>query len=266
MRSLNFYFRPLFLLPILASTSASQTNSMFIDCTLKNYTCGGHSISISYPFRTQHMPNYCGHPKFELNCVQNNSMLAITIDGRQYQVLDIDYSKRVLRLFFLDFKDLLSNHSFVNITIDFDQFTYTSSDTNLTVHFDCPPIGLPPNISFVACVEINSTFQACLVLPEFVRVSVLEMLWTCSSVLIPILESVAERFVERLIDFAQAVQEGFELAWTVGDGWCNACQSSGGVCGYKSSVPNAAACFCLDANGTFITCSASRDGPDCPNR
>ncbi|KAK1327019.1 hypothetical protein QJS10_CPA01g01500 [Acorus calamus] len=55
----------------------------------------------------------------------------------------------------------------------------------------------------------------------------------------------------RVVTLKEALQEGFDLAWIPGKGWCNGCVRSGGRCGYDERKPNDTLCLC--PNNSYAT-------------
>ncbi|CAJ1972276.1 unnamed protein product [Sphenostylis stenocarpa] len=96
------------LLPSSSSTAQSLVAFVAITLVLCQQACSakhrptclpsscGKIHSIKYPFRLKDDPSGCGLPRYELDCVNNVTVL--TLFSGKYHVLDIDYNKYQIRL------------------------------------------------------------------------------------------------------------------------------------------------------------------------
>ena len=257
-----------FLVPLLASAAK---NKKFVDCSPTSFRCGqdltrSNVVKISYPFRRTGMPSYCGHPGFEVRCVNkdNYTLPAIDIAGKAHLLGDILYANRFFALENIDYFSDTCPQAFTNTTIDPTLFEYHSRTVNLTLYFNCPPLTLSSSFHNVPCLSSNiKGYQSYYSLPKNYSLPndnppPLELVEKCSSIImIPIYTGNADLLLKDRIDFLYALQDGFLLNWTIGKGWCDGCQDSGGVCGFDPSSPNSPTCFCPDAT-TNGTCKASR--------
>lgn len=250
--SFSFVLLQAFLVPLLAS---EVTNTMFSDCSPTVDVCGNRSMNISYPFRVPSMPGYCGHPSFELICIKTRSIWSIDIGRVKYRVTYLDYHYQVFNAMNLQFSGDSCPRMLTNTTFDLSLFNYTQNDLNLTLYFNCSPLTLPSNLRNVTCLA-NNGYQSYYRLPYDVGSQPLaELVGSCSSViLIPMYDFNAAPLAYGRLDFLGVLQYGFDLMWMVGKGWCMECKDSGGVCGYNSSSPNAATCFCPHGNSRTGTC------------
>ena len=141
MRSLLFFL----LLSLLALLSAASTQNKYEDCKQRSYSCG-HDYNISYPFRVPGMPEYCGHPGFEVSCKTygtNQPMLVIDIASKEYKIYTIDYDHQYIDLTRLDALGDSCPRSFSNTTFDPSLFRFTDYDINMTLYFNCSPTMFP---------------------------------------------------------------------------------------------------------------------------
>ena len=246
-----------FLVPF--SVSSRLSASKFSDCAPTPF-CKGYRANISYPFRIPDMPSYCGHPAFEVACINNNSMLAINITGKQYHVQGIDYHDQVLDVTNPDFSSESCPNMFTNTTLDLSFLNFTEFDRNLTVYLNCSHVISPPNLHNISCLVNNITGKHSYYGLDEDNVQLQELLQNCSSVvLIPIYQDIARPLANGRMDFMGAVQEGFGLRWTAGSGWCKGCSDSGGICGYNPESPDASVCFCPDSTTALGTCGSAKD-------
>ncbi|XP_017701632.3 LEAF RUST 10 DISEASE-RESISTANCE LOCUS RECEPTOR-LIKE PROTEIN KINASE-like 2.1 [Phoenix dactylifera] len=233
-----------FLPPSFSDASLQQ----YKDCSPVPFTCGDLSINISYPFRMDSRPDYCGYPGFDLTCT-NNSAMVIRINGRRYQVKDVDYSNRLLTIVDPDFLGQSCPQPYENTTLDLRRFEYSDRDRNLTVFLNCSSPMLHSNDCFV-----NDTAGAGLRLYYGIQNGSLAGLGgICrSTVLVPVSQTAAGLLMNGNLSFGDALQQGFAVSWRAGRAWCRECVDSGGFCGFYSNSTADRPCFCPNdmANGS----------------
>ncbi|XP_039126252.1 LOW QUALITY PROTEIN: LEAF RUST 10 DISEASE-RESISTANCE LOCUS RECEPTOR-LIKE PROTEIN KINASE-like 1.2 [Dioscorea cayenensis subsp. rotundata] len=239
------------------------------------FHCGNiMTDDIKYPFWTSNQPSFCGHPGpgFELTCAKG-MLLSIQIGNKKYHVMKgISYRDRVLQL--LDFDLLLDGPScpqkMSNTSFDFSLFTYPddNQDTNLTVFLDCSS---PLFMDFLFPTQCyNNGFfghYSYFTLQSFgQKLPMHDLLANCdTTVLLPVsnLNFSPETFRNGTMNFFEAFEVGFNLTWTVDQGWCeNECLKTGGICGSDPNGTKANACFCPSgtmSNGTSCTGKSNRN-------
>ncbi|XVF20758.1 hypothetical protein REPUB_Repub12eG0030800 [Reevesia pubescens] len=114
----------------------SSDYKKFPECN-KPFQCG-FIEDISYPFRQQGSPEYCGKPGFELNCEGGNPL--ITINSHRYQVLAFNMSLQSLTIAPANSTAdnvLCPQHPF-NISLNLNPFRIAWNTKNLTLYYDCP--------------------------------------------------------------------------------------------------------------------------------
>ena len=87
-----------------------------------------------------------------------------------------------------------------------------------------------------------------------------ELVSICGAgVVVPVLATEAQGFMNHSLAFYQVRNEGFEVKWTVGEGQCESCAESGGRCGYNSSLGQPI-CYCPNSNpkGASTNCTNSK--------
>ena len=232
---------------ILPSVSA-EVDYRYANCAA-NLKCGPSVIK--YPFWETKLPNYCGHPGFKLNC-QGDS-LTIEIRNQTYNVLNIDY-----RSYFLTISNPAISHSscpptltqLTNSTLDPTLFKLTSSSQNATLFYNCSQAAkelkapynftcstggyFAPPIIIYAYFETEDRWKRRL--SRFCKVKVYN----------PVLSAEVLRLSDKVSSIGEVLGRGFEVEWNIDDKQCDACNSSGGICGYNYTL-NQPICFCKDS-------------------
>ncbi|XP_072971648.1 LEAF RUST 10 DISEASE-RESISTANCEUS RECEPTOR-LIKE PROTEIN KINASE-like 2.1 [Typha angustifolia] len=240
------------LLPLLffLLTSSSElpsfsnaSNHQYMACTPSGYNCGASGVVVRYPFWFNGSPDYCGYPGFKLSCNDNNN-LTIHINGKEYQVRDIDYSSKVLVVVDQTIVDQTCPQPDYNADVSLSVFEYSDNDSNLGVFFNCTP----PSSSYAkrrvfACPSTNSSYYT------VDKNSSAEMSDKCTSkVLVPVRQTAADLLEYGKLNASDVYAAGFSLRWMKGgEGWCDSCVNSGGACGYNATSPSEPTCFCPNA-------------------
>ncbi|GAB4827907.1 hypothetical protein Ancab_034791 [Ancistrocladus abbreviatus] len=242
-----------FLLIILISTHLQKSlhaqSSKYETCG-QTFPCG--NMMISYPFYGGRRPDYCGYPGFNLSCAGPPQ---IAIMSQMYYVRGINTSTGSMTV---ARQDYWSNHcptSLLNITMDFTLFSYTSTDANISLYYDCPS-------SLSTAIEANCNTNVFSGNAYFVTSSLAKKLniqAVCSSYLfVPVLQSAADTIDSNasLGSVISALLDGFGLQWTASNDRCNECLKSGGQCGYDWDKKEPT-CYCANQSN----CPFSPSGP-----
>ncbi|XVF81902.1 hypothetical protein PTKIN_Ptkin15bG0193100 [Pterospermum kingtungense] len=117
--------------PCLCNSDYTQ----YPECN-KPFRCGVVQ-DVSYPFRQQGSPEYCGKPGFEFYCEGDTPM--ITISSQRYQVLVFNMSLQSLTVAPTTSPDNLicPNHLF-NTSLNLSPFRIAWNTRNITLYYDCP--------------------------------------------------------------------------------------------------------------------------------
>ena len=195
-------------------------------------------------------------PEFKLDCSSNVPRIDITYIN--YRVLQINNSSRTLKVARTDYWDTVCPSALVNTTIDFTLFSYTS-DTNLTLYYQCPfpavPIIGTALSSFILQFNctINKTdffnyYSPNIYSPDLSSIS--NSIGACNYwVNVPIL--LPTTAIATTQDAVKAaIDGGFMLTWNAKNPHCDTCLGAGGLCG---SDPNTSAFACHCQNGTFVS-------------
>ncbi|RWW10536.1 hypothetical protein GW17_00025916 [Ensete ventricosum] len=230
--------------------------------TTRQFSCGNHIISFSYPFRHQDSPPQCGSPDAALSCNDTDHTLMIDIGNKTYRVKDdnIDYATNLVTVVDQDFvgnpcprpsENTTLGPAPENTTLGPAPFEYTDDDLNATFFIDCATNLLSPLVP-IGCLENITAGRRSYYWLGNGRLPYGQMN-TCeiSFVQVPMTRTAFDQWTYGE-DYAEALQEGFTLKLTAEIAvWCSACDGSGGVCGYESSKPT---CFCSDGSATDGSC------------
>ncbi|XP_065623244.1 LEAF RUST 10 DISEASE-RESISTANCE LOCUS RECEPTOR-LIKE PROTEIN KINASE-like 2.1 isoform X2 [Quercus suber] len=240
-------------------TSLRAEDEQYLNCSAP-LNCSGFT-DLSYPFWGLNRPEYCGHPSFQLDC--SNDAPQINISNINYRVLEVNKTLQTLRLARTDYWQKICPSVLVNTTIDFTLFSYTPSDANLTLYYQCP-VPLVPITSLIStsvlqfnCTINNTNFfnyySPNIYSPDLSSIS--NSIGACSYwVIVPILPQTPVIATTQDAVTA-AIDGGFMLTWNARNPQCETCVGAGGLCGSDPST-NAFACHCQQ--GTFVS---GCDGP-----
>nr|XP_034889458.1 LEAF RUST 10 DISEASE-RESISTANCE LOCUS RECEPTOR-LIKE PROTEIN KINASE-like 2.7 isoform X2 [Populus alba] len=221
----------------------ADDDERYMNC-MNSFDCGNIK-GVGYPFSGSDRPDYCGYPGFELGC--SNQDPEITIMRSTYKLLGVNIQSR---------------------TLNVSRSDYTSDHAEVTMFYGCPSPSPPAlSISQFTC-NINDTVMmgyfitANLSLLSGTAPSLTSYLTTCNnSVKVPALQSAIVPILDSptVAQLLEAINQGFELVWSTNDSLCDACESSGGLCGYNRTT-TAFTCYCADQPRDF-ECSSSPQAP-----
>ncbi|KAL9324474.1 hypothetical protein ACSQ67_009331 [Phaseolus vulgaris] len=198
------------------------------------FSCGKFN-DISYPFWSKDQQEYCGHPKFKLDCQQDN--VTIDIMSQTFQVIDMDQASKVLEIARLDLWADPCTNDYVNVKLDPGFFRYTSNDDEYTLFYDCGSLGYTSgSVDIEGALEFNCLIDGDLRASYFVlstEVAKLSSLGCKNSINV----SVLREAVKGVSLVGNVLQNGFEVGWSgVKEDQCDGCSRSGGRCGYNASM------------------------------
>ncbi|KAL2605735.1 hypothetical protein GLYMA_09G181600v4 [Glycine max] len=220
------------------------------------FSCG-EIDNIRYPFwSSDHQQSYCGHPKFKLDCQQDN----VTIDmmSQRFHVIDIDQTSKVLKMARLDLWDDPCTNEYSNVKLDSDFFNYTSNDDDYTLLYDCgPPVTYTSSVNIKGTISfscpIDSGFRDAFFVSS-TDVGNLKDLGCKHSINV----SVLREAVKDALQVENVLEKGFEVGWIgVDEGQCDGCIKSGGRCGHNVSK-DAFTCLCPNQQSYDEVCSKSQ--------
>lgn len=234
-----FLFFALFLPPYFAIA-----DEPFSAC--EPFTCG-NITDLSYPFWFDSRPEYCGHPKFKLNCQGDNA--TINMASQDFRVIDVNSTTRTLTIARMDLWGTKCPNEFNNFTLDYAVFNYTSNDVNSTMLYNCDPlVYTPPPVNLSTSLEFDCPAKGYPIEAYFLLISEKWFNWSALgcrvSIIVPVLGVAVKSFMEEAIDPGDVIDQGFEVEWEPTEGGlCNNCKISGGRCGYNISLEEFT-CFC----------------------
>ncbi|XP_059303389.1 LEAF RUST 10 DISEASE-RESISTANCE LOCUS RECEPTOR-LIKE PROTEIN KINASE-like 1.2 isoform X2 [Lycium ferocissimum] len=254
-QSFSFFFY--FFVSLFFSFVRSSPND---DTPSKAYcpksTC--NEVEISYPFwrldnYSSSVPQYCGYPRFGINCSKDQPHPIIYLPGDAFYVKNIDYQTGSLTLVDIDVLDVQCPRARHNLTLEKLPLNYSDSDLKLNFYFNCTkPL---PHALHAECLKSgrNMTyFYIGETEPE-------DLKWfgICEE---KVVATVTERRSFKNDDwirrFGGAMGGGFVLDW--GSALeCGHCEESGGRCGSNNSTQKLF-CFCQDGTVKFDHCKGTK--------
>jgi len=224
---------------LLFPTYVSSDDEGYTTC--EPFSCGKLN-NISYPFWSKDQQEYCGHPKFKLDCQQGN--VTIDIMSQTFQVIDINQTSKVLKIARLDLWADPCTNDYVNVKLDRDFFNSTSKDDEYTLLYDCGSLGYTSSsVNIGGAIPFSCPIDGGFRDAYFVlstEVANFKSLGCKNSITVSVLrEAVKGDSVVKNV-----LQNGFEVGWSgVNEDQCDGCTRSGGRCGYNASV-DGFMCFC----------------------
>ncbi|KAK3440498.1 hypothetical protein EUGRSUZ_B00761 [Eucalyptus grandis] len=202
------------------------------------FVCGDQKIS--YPFKHNERPSYCGYPGYKLDCDGGNLTL-LSMESLKYQVIHMDSSEQILKVSRMDLLKDICHGTPVNTTLNSSLFNYASHYLNSTLFYNCNSPSTPQPDRF-SCPASGDGYFAFKVDPP----SKLHKLCNFSVFVpfIPILEGSKSANISR-DTVRDILKNGFEITWIANTSLCENCTKSGGRCGYNWTRQEFS-CFCRD--------------------
>ncbi|KAB2621349.1 receptor-like protein kinase [Pyrus ussuriensis x Pyrus communis] len=127
------------------------------DCPISR--CRGDRLVIKFPFRLKDDPPHCGHPQFEVSCLQNKTMIQLSSSSGLFPIRTIDYKRKQFRVYdangclprrLLNFT--ISSNSSQLFHISYDYLSYDSlSYDSLPSYCDTLTSALIVNLTLLNC-------------------------------------------------------------------------------------------------------------------
>ncbi|PSS35039.1 Leaf rust 10 disease-resistance locus receptor-like protein kinase [Actinidia chinensis var. chinensis] len=233
-------------------TSLGAIDEQYTNCS-QNFQCA-NITNIGYPFWGGTRPQYCGHPRFGLNCTGDSPL--ITILTTTYRIFSMDTATRTLNVAREELWQNCWSSNIHNASLDTAHFNYAFDAKNVTFFYGCHrPSGGGLILTAFACTTnyTNSTFTmyATSNTMEYRNVS-------CNtSVLVQVNQRAAQALTDNTINVVEALDSGFGLQWEANDTNCERCVRSGGTCGSDSSASGSFVCYCSN-QPSALTCNANQ--------
>ncbi|KAI5004443.1 hypothetical protein ZWY2020_031686 [Hordeum vulgare] len=223
--------------------------------------CG--NFTVKYPFwlgspsRLPSEPS-CGHPAFELWCINGNTTASIR--GSAIHVHSIDYAAQSFVVYHNRFgagTDGVCRADFnMSSSLALSQFRISPSNQALCFLFMCngtAPRGVEYANATGSCgtpivAYLGGSYDPDM--PPAINAG------TCTYTYLPVLGT--EAAVSTAANYSRLLKAGFLLDWagTGGIGDCHACVATGGQCRYRSAI-GVLACLCPDGKLDGSTCAGS---------
>ncbi|WVZ15873.1 hypothetical protein V8G54_013439 [Vigna mungo] len=243
----------LFFFSLLFPTYASTDAERYTAC--EPFSCG-KLTNISYPFWSNDQPGYCGHPKFKLDCQQDN--VTIDIVSHTFQVIDMNQKSKVLTIARLDLLADPCTNDYVNVKLDPEFFNYTSNDDDYTLLYDCGSLGYTGSVNIGGARAFNCPIggQDAFFVANTEVVNLISL--GCKN---SINVSVLREAVKSDSDVGNVLASGFEVGWSgVNEDECDGCTRSSGRCGYSSSTTSGFMCLCQNQQSDAEICKQNMAG------
>ncbi|XP_042510773.1 LEAF RUST 10 DISEASE-RESISTANCE LOCUS RECEPTOR-LIKE PROTEIN KINASE-like 1.2 isoform X2 [Macadamia integrifolia] len=238
-----------FLLLLLFTAVAQEAKSVdpkFEACEPRS--CG-YGPNVSYPFWIPLMQhNYCGHPDYEVTCLenQNQNQPALLISEAYYLIRDISYANHSLMVVNTEEESNSCSVPLQNFTIKNTPFEFDHIPVNLFFFYNCTRSVVLGYQSFQLNCSSSVTgnrsyvlFEHDLELPDLNYT-----LQTCkSTVSAPVYTNGLSLGDLQGMNYSTLMNRGFLLEWTENVN-CSRCEASGGRCGYYEKQ-----LLCLCPNG-----------------
>ncbi|KAM1251160.1 hypothetical protein ACFX2J_033461 [Malus domestica] len=104
MNTDSLLLRPLFFLLVIFFATAinvvpsqAAADDHGADCPISR--CRHDGPVIKFPFRLQDDPRHCGHPDFEVSCLENKTMIQLSSSSGLFAIQTIDYEAQQFRVY-----------------------------------------------------------------------------------------------------------------------------------------------------------------------
>ncbi|KAH9615199.1 hypothetical protein KSS87_000824 [Heliosperma pusillum] len=236
---MDTYIILLLTLTILPASQCQQSDEFHI-CSRK-FSCG-NITGLSYPFYGEDRPQYCGHPKFELlGCNQSTDPIHMMMLSQKFYVLGVNITSSTMNVSREDYYKGTGcpSSTLVNITIDFSVFQYTSSDTNISLFYDCAS----KCRSYPCPVGGGKTNPVCFMTEKMMVQGNISGAICPNNLFLPVHVSDNVDMDQEQGFLPSASVHGFELKWSADNMLCEECLYTRGQCGHDSEF-NKFVCFC----------------------
>ncbi|KAM7278608.1 hypothetical protein ACFE04_005742 [Oxalis oulophora] len=230
------------------STSTMSPNSYAAQkdysICIEDYSCG--NATFGYPFSGDELPDYCGHPGFNLSCQIDNSggnFSVIDMDGMRFRVVEINESANRMRLARIDLWKLpCTNDGLANNTkLDYSIIDFVENvNENLTLFYACSEFQsldatLAPD--YFNCSGNGDTFSSIYYVRESLLGNYTVNSWFSEcykkSIKVPVLNINVDKLVSS--NLQSSINGGFDVQYTNVGKTCQNCASKDGLCLYVNN-------------------------------
>lgn len=241
--SISLHLLTFFLFSVASFLSCFSADRQYEECRLP-LRCGyGSSVfrnNITYPFWGQEIgrPKFCGRKGFRLAC-KDDQNLSIEIKNLTFRIVSANLDDKIITV-----ADESWFEGRCPKMLDFkgdDQFSLSPNTETIDL-FDCSSGDSAQALSTITCRESNtglSTYHFFGSSNYYAH--------NCRNVgEIPMLASAKNALLQYSVsNLTLALEEGFELRYTIDDRFCESCFSSKGICGSESESGDFR-CLCSD--------------------
>lgn len=235
----------------------AQNRTHYQNCSV-SFNCG-NLTDIGYPFWGSNRPEYCGHPKFGLNCSEETA--DIKIEGLNYRVLEINSESTNLKVAREDYIGDICPTPHVSTTLDSEVMSYSSNIQDVTLYYGCPAPPFTLTTSQSISFSCNDGTRGFIATRDLRNLTLIDYTALCTTnVIVPASQSAIEametdlRVTEKSL--LVALEEGFGVEWNANNSVCETCRISSGVCGYNLST-SAFACYCSNGQQQQFSCGGA---------
>ncbi|XP_016512355.2 rust resistance kinase Lr10-like [Nicotiana tabacum] len=213
----NHLFAILFIVIFLQTCNARKSKHYCVPSAC------GHIHNISFPFRLNTDPQYCGFPLYELACESNQTIISKTIISKKWYVQAINYGNNTIHLVdpSLQTQDMCS---LIPLHLTFDQYNtnifhsyyYPDGVTEPIFMFNCPFAINTTTSTFLEITGCKLSTHTYLKIGEMNASQVSD---GCRVELVALTSwpNIKHNNNISLSDFHQAIIYGFELQYSLGE-------------------------------------------------
>ncbi|KAK7269802.1 hypothetical protein RIF29_22543 [Crotalaria pallida] len=238
------------LFSFLTTTTLCYIEPKFEACEPK--TCGNNQ-SISYPFYIEGTQEpFCGYPGFALSC-SNNGYPILNLSNSFYIIDQISYDNQSLRVSNVVFSRSRTTNNkgclplIQNLTLpSSNKFVVAPNQKDVLLFYGCDlsSLGLEAEHRIGCYEENNNETSSVVALYKEDNKNVGLVSRNCKGGVVDLMvEDDVKGNNNTSNNIEEALRKGFLLNWIASD--CKLCKSSGGRCGFDSSIFNFR-CYCTD--------------------
>ncbi|XP_031273935.1 LEAF RUST 10 DISEASE-RESISTANCE LOCUS RECEPTOR-LIKE PROTEIN KINASE-like 2.4 [Pistacia vera] len=200
------------MVPVKIQLGSSQEYRV---CNLP-FRCG--NLTVGYPFWGGDRPSACGHPDLQLYC--ENDMPMMKMNDLSYLVLNVDDKAHSLRIAREDYFDGICPRRFGNTTLS-PMFNYTNEYEIRTILYACP-------LSASLSGHFTCSFPGAAKKDGYIEEGANGAGACAVGVIVPFPKSLVLQGKENKSVLKRALQDGFEIKWSISGVECEKCIESPG--------------------------------------
>ncbi|XP_052204419.1 LEAF RUST 10 DISEASE-RESISTANCE LOCUS RECEPTOR-LIKE PROTEIN KINASE-like 2.1 isoform X8 [Diospyros lotus] len=240
------------LLPIHFPPSSLATDDEWFAACSQPFQCANFK-EVRYPFWGGNRKEFCGHPRFQLDCRGEAPIL--TIESRQYRVLAINDSSPFLQVARDEFYGTNCPKYPHNATLDTNYFDYVADTEDLTLYYGCQSQSSRYSTYSASNSSAAPTQIACTVNGSTFVATDVAINSTCDTSVELRVNQTAAQSLTNSSNLRQVLEIGFGLQWEANNTRCSECVRTSGVCG-SDSTSGSFVCYCVDGPDP-VSCNAT---------